>query len=119
MMQFYGECVILSSTTHIDSKLFNRAGRLDYHIEVPLPNEFEREEILRIHSSQVLLGDDVDLRTLASRTASWSGATLKLLIEEVGRIAHRRGTPDDISMDDFSSAIGKLVSKLRFKRSLR
>ena len=37
-----------------------RPGRFDVHIEVPLPIEEEREDILKIHSRHLRLGDDLD-----------------------------------------------------------
>ena len=43
-----------------------RPGRFDVHIEVPLPSEEEREEILKIHSRHLSLGDDCDFRVSQS-----------------------------------------------------
>ena len=39
-----------------------RPGRFDVHIEVPLPNEEEREDILKIHTQRLTLEDNLDFR---------------------------------------------------------
>lgn len=37
-----------------------RPGRFDVHIQVPLPNEKERQDILKIHSKHLALSEDID-----------------------------------------------------------
>lgn len=39
-----------------------RPGRFDVHIEVPLPNEEEREDVLKIHTQRLTLEDNLDFR---------------------------------------------------------
>jgi transitional endoplasmic reticulum ATPase len=59
-----------------------RAGRFDYVLELPLPGLEERLEILRIQTSGLPLGDDVDLDGLAAATEGWTGAGLELLCKK-------------------------------------
>ena len=68
-----------------------RPGRLELHIEVPLPDADGRAAILRVHTRSMRLAADVDLRALAADgcTAGWSGAQLANLCREAGMQALR------------------------------
>lgn len=92
-----------------------RSGRFDYHIEVGLPSEEERREILDIHCRGLDLGKDLDLRSLAALTGSFSGADLKLLVDEAQRLASRRGS-GSITMEDCRAALRKLTERIRIQR---
>ncbi|MFZ5591924.1 MAG: AAA family ATPase, partial [Bacillota bacterium] len=56
-----------------------RAGRFDLHLEVPLPDDRARQQILAIHLHREKLCLAVDLVDVSRRTAGWSGADLALL----------------------------------------
>jgi proteasome regulatory subunit len=86
-----------------------RPGRFDRLIEIPLPDEKGREEILRIHTSKMKLGKDVDLRKLAKLTRGASGADLKMIVVEAGMFAIREGRRY-VSMKDFEKSIEKISS---------
>ncbi|HSJ64382.1 MAG TPA: AAA family ATPase [Gemmatimonadaceae bacterium] len=64
-----------------------RPGRFDRVVEVALPTQADRLEILRIHSAQKPLAADVDLDRLASLTVGHSGADLANLLNEATIIA--------------------------------
>jgi len=68
-----------------------RPGRLELHIEVPLPGAPERLDILRVHSRRALLASDVALEAYAADavTGGWSGAQLANLCREAGMEALR------------------------------
>lgn len=68
-----------------------RPGRLERRIEVPLPDRTGRERILRLHASDKPLASDVDLTTIAARTAGFSGADLARVCNEAALSAVRRG----------------------------
>jgi cell division protease FtsH len=69
-----------------------RPGRIDRQIVVSLPDVNGREEILKIHSSNVPLGNNCDLRKIARGTPGFSGAELANLINESAILAARRET---------------------------
>src|SRR5688572_25010712 len=59
-----------------------RPGRFDRQVLVDKPDVKGREEVLTIHARQVVLGPDVDLLTVAKRTAGFAGADLANLVNE-------------------------------------
>jgi cell division protease FtsH len=64
-----------------------RPGRFDRVVEVGLPTQQDRLEILRIHASQRRLAPDVDLDRLSALTVGHSGAELANLLNEAAIIA--------------------------------
>eukprot|EP00737_Agarophyton_chilense_P000051 gb/GEZJ01000064.1/.p1 GENE.gb/GEZJ01000064.1/~~gb/GEZJ01000064.1/.p1 ORF type:complete len:493 (-),score=56.75 gb/GEZJ01000064.1/:76-1554(-) len=86
-----------------------RPGRFDDILEVPLPNEKERVEILRIHTNSILLDKDVDLAELASMTKGLSGADLKHMCINAGleslREKYQNGSKE--SKESFHMDFGK------------
>ncbi|HNX40154.1 MAG TPA: CDC48 family AAA ATPase [Methanothrix sp.] len=72
----------------IDAALL-RPGRFDRLIEIGLPDEAARKEILKIHTSKKPLSDDVNLEDLAKRTEKYSGADLAALVGEAVMLAIR------------------------------
>ena len=64
-----------------------RPGRFDRVVEVALPTQIDRLEILRIHAAQKRLSPDVDLDRLAALTVGHSGADLANLLNEATIIA--------------------------------
>jgi vesicle-fusing ATPase len=77
----------------IDEALL-RPGRLEVHIEVPLPNEAGRLQILNIHTSKLRknghLGEDVDLPGIAHKTRNYTGAELRGVLNAAGSHAYMR-----------------------------
>lgn len=65
-----------------------RAGRLDRHIQIPLPDEKGREGILRWHLQELL--HDADLSGIAAKTEGWNGASLEQLVRQARRLARRQ-----------------------------
>ena len=64
-----------------------RPGRFDRNVIVGRPDVGGREEILRVHSKNKPLGDDVDLRQIAQTTAGFTGADLENLLNEAAILA--------------------------------
>ena len=64
-----------------------RPGRFDRNVIVRRPNVGGREEILKVHSKNKPLGDDVDLKQIAQTTAGFTGADLENLLNEAAIIA--------------------------------
>jgi proteasome regulatory subunit len=97
---------IIAATNRIDilDEAVMRPGRLERHIEIGLPDESDRYDILKIHSSKMKLDESVDLKEIAKKTENFSGAKLKALSTEAGYLAIK----DDrkkISMADFEKAV--------------
>ncbi|KAI6012251.1 26S proteasome regulatory complex ATPase RPT4 [Pisolithus marmoratus] len=66
-----------------------RPGRLDRKIEIPLPNEQARLEILKIHAQPVNKSGDIDFEAIVKLTDGFNGADLRNVITEAGMFAIR------------------------------
>lgn len=66
-----------------------RPGRFDRKIILDAPDVHDREAVLRIHSKDKPLSDDVDLREIAERTPGFSGADLANVVNEAALLAAR------------------------------
>jgi vesicle-fusing ATPase len=79
----------------IDDALL-RPGRLEVHVEISLPDEAGRLEILKIHTNKMktngLLDSDVNLEELAGLTKNFSGAELNGLTKAAASVAFSRHT---------------------------
>jgi len=86
-----GDVGIVAATNRPDilDPALLRPGRFDRFIEVPIPNEEGRMEILKIHSKNMSLDEEVDIRMIASLTEGASGADLKAVCTESGMFAIR------------------------------
>ena len=95
------EAVIVMAATNrpdvLDPALL-RPGRFDRKVDLELPRREARRAILKVHTREVPLSDDVDLDDIASATATFSGADLENLVNEAALLAGRDGattvTPD-------------------------
>ncbi|KZX13502.1 proteasome-activating nucleotidase [Methanobrevibacter filiformis] len=105
-----GDIGIVAATNRPDilDPALLRPGRFDRFIEVPAPNEDGRREILKIHTKNMSLDEDVDLDFLASLTDSVSGADLKAICTEAGMFAIREER-ENITVSDFMDAIDKIM----------
>lgn len=98
----------------IDDALL-RPGRLEVQVEISLPDEKGRQQILKIHTNKMKengrIADDVDLAELATLTKNFSGAELNGLSKSAASFAFNRHTQAG-SM----AAVGKDVSNLMITR---
>jgi cell division protease FtsH len=85
-----------------------RPGRFDRQVVVPRPDVRGREEILKVHSKNTPLDEDVALTVIARSTPGFSGADLENLVNEAALHAARFGRAK-ISMDDFEYAKDKVI----------
>ncbi len=87
------EGIILIAATNrpdvLDPALL-RPGRFDRQVVVPNPDIMGREKILRVHSKNVPLAPNVDLKVVARGTPGFSGADLANLVNEAAILAARR-----------------------------
>ena len=91
-----------------------RPGRFDRQVLVDRPDINGREAILRIHSKNVLLSLDVDLRKVAGRTPGFVGADLANLVNEAALLAARKNK-EVVGASDFDEAIDRVVGGLQKK----
>jgi cell division protease FtsH len=91
-----------------------RPGRFDRQVLVDRPDINGREAILRIHSKNVLLSPDVDLRKVAGRTPGFVGADLANLVNEAALLAARKNK-EVVGATDFDEAIDRVVGGLQKK----
>ncbi|PTM58772.1 AAA family ATPase [Desmospora activa] len=91
----------------LDSALL-RPGRFDRHITVDLPDKKARMSILKLHTHNKPLADDVDLEQIGVETFGFSGAQLESLTNEAAIYAMRNGS-DKIGQRHLSEAIDKVM----------
>ncbi len=97
----------------IDAGLM-RPGRIDKIIEVKLPDEKAREEILKVHTRGVPLAKGISLQDIAKRTTGFSGADLAGLIREAALAALQENDlkPSPITKKHFDTLLAKTVSSV-------
>jgi len=81
--------VVMAATNRLDmlDPALIRPGRFDRHIEVMLPDISAREKILNLHLRNKPLSQDADIKSLAHKTAYFSGAKLESLVNEAAILA--------------------------------
>ena len=94
-----------------------RPGRFDRQIQVLLPTEEGRFDILLIHAKKMRLDESVDLRRVAKVTVGFSGAELANIANEAALMAVRDGRAE-VNMHDFDAAIERVVAGMRRKAPL-
>ncbi len=121
-----GQVVLIGATNQpnaLDPAL-RRPGRFDREISLRVPDVRGRTEILRIHSKDAALGNDIDFARLAQLTPGFVGADLEALCREAAMIALRRVLPHidyqrgyipyetlvnlNITMADFQAALREI-----------
>lgn len=86
-----------------------RPGRFDRRILVGAPDVKGREEVLKVHTRNKHLSEDVDLKVLAKMTPGFSGADLENLTNEAALLAVRGGK-SRIDMADIEEAITRVIA---------
>lgn len=85
-----------------------RPGRFDRQVVVPRPDVRGREEILKVHTKNTPLAEDVNISLIARSTPGFSGADLQNLVNEAALHAARLGRTR-IAMEDFEYAKDKVI----------
>ncbi len=85
--------IVMAATNRVDmlDKALLRPGRFDRHVNVTLPERKDRLEILKVHFKGKPIEEDVDLESLAKKTAGSSGADLANIANEAAITAAREG----------------------------
>ncbi|MBW4420007.1 MAG: ATP-dependent zinc metalloprotease FtsH4 [Myxacorys californica WJT36-NPBG1] len=108
--------IVLAATNRPESldPALLRPGRFDRQVLVDRPDLSGREEILNIHAQKVKLGQDVNLRAIATRTPGFAGADLANLVNEAALLA-ARNQRQTVAQEDFAEAIERVVAGLEKK----
>ncbi|WOV93763.1 MAG: CDC48 family AAA ATPase [Candidatus Nitrosoabyssus spongiisocia] len=96
-----GKVIVISATNRpnaIDPAL-RRPGRFDREIEIKVPDKKGRYDILSIHTRNMPLGDDVDIKKVAALSHGYVGADLEYLCKEAAMKCLRRLLPE-LNLED-------------------
>ncbi|PWR71083.1 CDC48 family AAA ATPase [Methanospirillum stamsii] len=119
-----GQVVVIGATNRLDAidPALRRPGRFDREIEIGVPSNPDRVEILKIHTRGMPLFDDVRLEELAERTHGYTGADIAALSREAAIRALRRYLPQiNLDEDEIPEEIlnTMVVTAKDFRQALR
>ena len=122
-----GNVIVIGATNRpnaLDPAL-RRPGRFDREIEIGVPSASERYEILQVHTRNMPLAKDVDLKKIANMTHGFVGADIAALCREAAMKALRRYLPEidiqqekippevleklEVRMEDFEAAFKEIT----------
>uniref|UniRef100_A0A914CNK7 AAA+ ATPase domain-containing protein n=1 Tax=Acrobeloides nanus TaxID=290746 RepID=A0A914CNK7_9BILA len=114
-----GKVKIIMATNRPDTldPALLRPGRLDRKIEIPLPNEQSRLEILKIHASKITKHGDIDYEAIVKLSEGFSGADLRNVCTEAGLYAIRTER-DYVIEEDFMKAVRKVSDAKKLETKL-
>ena len=103
--------IVMAATNRVDilDSALLRPGRFDRQIYVGTPDTRGREAILKVHSRNKPLSDDVQLGVIAKQTAGFTGADLQNLMNESALRAAKAGRPV-ITMEDIEASMIKVIA---------
>jgi transitional endoplasmic reticulum ATPase len=107
-MKARGKVIVIAATNRPDSidPALRRPGRFDREIEIGIPDEEGRLEILNIHTRGMPVDDKVNLKQIAKVTHGFVGADLESLAKESAMRSLRRILPDiDLDEEKISAEI--------------
>ena len=116
---YLGKTKIIMATNRPDTldPALLRAGRLDRKIEIPLPNEVGRLEILKIHASGVVTEGNIDFESVVKMSDGLNGADLRNVVTEAGLFAIK-DYRDAVNQDDFNKAVRKVAESKKLEGKL-
>lgn len=102
--------VVLAATNRPDvlDPALLRPGRFDRHVELQLPSLDDRTAILKVHTRNTPLAEDVELREIAAATPGFSGADIKNLVNEAA-IDAARSNAKTVGRSNFEGARDRIV----------
>ncbi len=103
-----GNVIVIGATNRPESvdPALRRPGRFDREVEISVPNEDGRLEVLQIHTRGMPIDEEIDLRELASELHGYTGADIKSLCREAALKAIRRYLPEiDLESEKISSEV--------------
>ncbi len=123
-MKSRGKVVVIAATNRPDSldPALRRPGRFDREIEIGIPDEAGRKEILDIHTRGMPLDDKVKLGQIAKVTHGFVGADLEILAKEAAMRSLRRILPDiDLEEEKIPSEVLQkiVITENDFREALK
>ncbi len=103
-----GNVIVLGASNRPDSvdPALRRPGRFDREIEISVPNEDGRLEVLQIHTRDMPISDDINLKSLSAELHGYTGADIKSLCREAAMKSIRRYLPNiDLETEKISSEV--------------
>ena len=132
-----GKVKIIMATNRPDTldPALLRPGRLDRKIEISLPNEVARMEILKIHSNPITKHGDIDYEAIVKLSDGFNGADLRNVCTEAGLFAIRyliyidlfslgndtnlyRAEREYVIDEDFNKAVRKVADSKKLETKL-
>ncbi|MEA5475948.1 ATP-dependent zinc metalloprotease FtsH [Synechococcus sp. CCY9201] len=108
--------IIIAATNRadvLDSALM-RPGRFDRQVQVDVPDIKGRLAVLKVHSRDKTLADDVSLETIARRTPGFSGADLANLLNEAAILTARR-RKQATGLAEIDDAVDRVIAGMEGK----
>lgn len=114
-----GKVKIIMATNRPDTldPALLRPGRLDRKIEIPLPNEQGRLDILKIHAGPIAKRGDIDYEAIVKLSDGFNGADLRNVCTEAGMFAIR-AERDYVIDEDFMKAVRKVAENKKLESKL-
>ncbi|CAF0886674.1 unnamed protein product [Adineta ricciae] len=111
-----GKVKIIMATNRPDTldPALMRPGRLDRKIEIPLPNEQARLDIIKIHAAPIAKRGDIDYEAIVKLSDGFNGADLRNVCTEAGMFAIR-AERDYVQEEDFSKAVRKVAESKKLE----
>lgn len=94
-----------------------RPGRLDRKIEIPLPNDVARLDIIRIHSRNISKREEIDFEPIVKLSDGFNGADLRNICTEAGMYAIRSDR-DYVVQEDYVKATRKIAESKKLESKL-
>ncbi|WP_144729533.1 CDC48 family AAA ATPase [Candidatus Nitrosocosmicus arcticus] len=112
-----GNVVVLGATNRPDSldPALRRPGRFDREIEIGIHNMDGRFEILKIHTHEMPLDSDIQLRDLAKLLNGYTGADIKALSREAAMKSIRR-TLTDFDLENQNQVPAEILNSIRINQ---
>ncbi|MFW5865736.1 MAG: CDC48 family AAA ATPase [Nanoarchaeota archaeon] len=113
-----GKVVVMAATNIVNSidQALRRPGRFDREIEIGVPSIEGRHNVLKIHTRNMPLAEDVDLEALSRITHGFVGADLAALSKEAAMVVLRRLLPD-LKLSEEESIPQDVLDKVEIKKA--
>lgn len=114
-----GQVKIIMATNRPDTldPALLRPGRLDRKIEIPLPNEQGRLDILKIHALRLAKSGEIEYEPIVKLSDGFNGADLRNVCTEAGLFAIR-DERDCVVQDDLMKAVRKMAEAKKLETKM-
>ncbi|KAI9340027.1 P-loop containing nucleoside triphosphate hydrolase protein [Zopfochytrium polystomum] len=116
---YLGQTKLIMATNRPDTldPALLRPGRLDRKIEIPLPNEQARLEVVKIHAAPITKSGEIDYEAIVKLSDGFNNADLRNVCTEAGMFAIR-DKRDYCVNDDFMKAVRKVGESKKLETKL-